>query len=145
MGENMKEKEVVLKLYQNVEMGIVGINSIDKYIKENSLKKVIYGQKSEYETLKNKLLDFCKDYNVKDKELGPFAKISSDMMVKMQMLKDSNDSHIAKMMMEGTNKGLIELEKLNNDYHGTDDSLREMIHKIIIREQQNNEELKVFL
>lgn len=145
MGENMKEKEVVLKLYQNVEMGIVGIDSIDKYIKENSLKKVIYGQKSEYETLKNKLLDFCKDYNVKDKELSPFAKISSDMMVKMQMLRDSNDSHIAKMMMEGTNKGLIELEKLNNDYHGTDDSLREMIHKIIIREQQNNEELKVFL
>ena len=47
--------------------------------------------------------------------------------------------------MEGTNKGLIELEKINNNYTGTDEKLKKLISEIIKVEEQNNEELKGFL
>jgi len=47
--------------------------------------------------------------------------------------------------MEGTNKGLISLEELKNNYDGKDEKLIAMLEKIIKVEQQNNEDLKIYL
>ena len=141
----MLEKEVLLKLYQNVEMGIVGIESLENKIESRSLAKLILNQKKEYEILKEKLVSLCSKYNVEDKELGSFAKISSDLMVNMKTLMDKSEHTIAKMMMEGTNKGLIQLEELLNNYQGKDEKIIDLIKKTIDLEHQNNDELKIYL
>ena len=141
----MNEREVIVKLYQNVDMGVVGIESIEDKIETRALAKTVLNQKEEYQNLKQELLSFCKDYNVQEKELGTMAKLSSGMMSNMKLMMDKSDSHIAKMMMEGTNKGLISLEELKNNYDGKDEKLIAMIEKIIKVEQQNNEDLKIYL
>lgn len=48
----MEEKQVILKLYQNVDMGIVGIESIEEKIQSRSLAKICLKQKEEYENIK---------------------------------------------------------------------------------------------
>lgn len=141
----MLEKEILLKLYQNVDMGIVGIEAIEDKIESRSLAKTIINQKDEYCKLKEKMTLLCQKYNVENKELGSFVKVSSDAMVAMKTMLDKSDHHIAKMMMEGTNKGLIQLEELLNNYQGNDEELRELIQKTIDLEHQNNEELKIYL
>lgn len=141
----MEEKEVVLKLYQNIDMGIVGIESIEDKIESRALLSTVMKQKEEYLKYKEKMLTFCKDYNVQDKDLSPMAKVSSDMMSNMKLMMDKTDSHIAKMMMEGTNKGLIQLEELLNHYQGNDQKLIKMMEDTLKMEQQNNEDLKVYL
>ena len=141
----MLEKEILLKLYQNVEMGIVGIEAIEDKIESRSLAKLILNQKKEYELLKEKLVSLCSKYNVEDKELGSLVKISSDVMVTMKTLMDKSEHTIAKMMMEGTNKGLIQLEELLNNYQGKDEKITELIKETIDLEHQNNEELKIYL
>ena len=141
----MLEKEILLKLYQNVEMGIVGIEAIEDKIESRSLAKLILNQKKEYEVLKEKLVSLCSKYNVEDKELGGLVKLSSDMMVTMKTLMDKSEHTIAKMMMEGTNKGLIQLEELLNNYQGKDEKITELIKETIDLEHQNNEELKIYL
>ncbi len=141
----MLEKEILLKLYQNVEMGIVGIEAIEDKIESRSLAKLILNQKKEYEVLKEKLVSLCSKYNVEDKELGSLVKISSDVMVTMKTLIDKSEHTIAKMMMEGTNKGLIQLEELLNNYQGKDEKITELIKETIDLEHQNNEELKIYL
>ena len=141
----MLEKEILLKLYQNVEMGIVGIEAIEEKIESRSLAKMILNQKKEYEKVKEKLVSLCSKYNVEDKELGAFAKLSSDVMVTMKTLMDKSEHIIAKMMMEGTNKGLIQLEELLNNYQGKDEKIIQLIQETIDLEHQNNEELKIYL
>ena len=141
----MLEKEILLKLYQNVEMGVVGIEAIEDKIESRSLAKLILNQKKEYEVLKEKLVSLCSKYNVEDKELGSLVKISSDVMVTMKTLMDKSEHTIAKMMMEGTNKGLIQLEELLNNYQGKDEKITELIKETIDLEHQNNEELKIYL
>lgn len=141
----MLEKEILLKLYQNVEMGIVGIEAIEDKIESRSLAKLILNQKKEYELLKEKLVSLCSKYNVEDKELGGLVKLSSDMMVTLKTLMDKSEHTIAKMMMEGTNKGLIQLEELLNNYQGKDEKITELIKETIDLEHQNNEELKIYL
>jgi len=145
MVKKMKEKEIVLKLYQNVDMGVIGIESIEDKIESESLSKVILNQKDEYNKLKEELIPLCKKYEVEDKELGTFVHLNSDIMANMKTLMDSSDSHIAKMMLEGTNKGLIELEELLNNYDGQDEKITKMTKKLIDFEHQNYDELKIYL
>ncbi len=141
----MKEKDVVLKLYQNLDMGVIGIESIEDKIDSRDLSKTILNQKKEYDKLKSEMISLCKKYEVEDKELGIFVKMNSDIMSNMKTMMDSSDSHIAKMMIEGTNKGLVQLEELLNHYDGCDDKIKEMIQKILDREKENYEELKIYL
>ncbi len=140
----MSEKEVILKLYHNVDMGVVGIESIEGLIDSEKFLNVIKKEKEEYKRLAKMLAKLCKKYDIQKIEISPVAKISSEVMVMMKTIKDSSVSHLAKMMIEGTNKGLIELELLQNHYE-KDKEIKEMISNIIKLEQNNIEELKVFL
>ena len=141
----MDEKEILLKLYQNVDMGIVGIDAIYNQIETKELKKKIKSQRKEYIILKRKLSKLCKHYKVTDKELGPFLKLNSELMVGMKTMFDKSDSKIAKLMMEGTNKGLIQLQELLNHYNKKDKKLVKILEETLELEHQNNNELKKFL
>ena len=141
----MDEKEILLKLYQNVDMGIVGIDAIYNQIETKQLKKKIKSQRKEYIILKRKLSKLCKHYKVTDKELRPFVKLNSELMVGMKTIFDKSDSKIAKLMMEGTNKGLIQLQELLNHYNEKDKKLVKILEETLELEHQNNNELKKFL
>ncbi len=141
----MDEKEILLKLYQNVDMGIVGIDAIYNQIETKELKKKIKSQRKEYIILKRKLSKLCKHYKVTDKELRPFVKLNSEFMVGMKTMFDKSDSKIAKLMMEGTNKGLIQLQELLNHYNKKDKKLVKILEETLELEYQNNNELKKFL
>ena len=80
-----------------------------------------------------------------DKELGPFVKLNSELMVGMKTMFDKSDSKIAKLMMEGTNKGLIQLQELLNHYNKKDKKLVKILEETLELEHQNNNELKKFL
>ena len=56
----MNEKEIVLKMYQNVDMGIVGIDAIISQVQDKKLRRLIQSQRKEYELLKKILKNFVK-------------------------------------------------------------------------------------
>ena len=126
-------------------MGIVGIDAIYNQIETKELKKKIKSQRKEYIILKRKLSKLCKHYKVTDKELRPFVKLNSELMVGMKTIFDKSDSKIAKLMMEGTNKGLIQLQELLNHYNKKDKKLVKILEETLELEHQNNNELKKFL
>ena len=71
--------------------------------------------------------------------------MESDMMVNMKMMMDNTDSHIAKMMIEGTNKGLVQLEELKNHYEGKDKKIIPIIENLIEFEHRSLDEFKKYL
>ncbi len=141
----MEEKEVILKVYQNVLMGLVGIKSVKDKIQSKELLDEILKQKKQYDSIKHALESLCKKYHVEDKELGSFVQMESDMMVNMKMMIDNSDAHIAKMMMEGTNKGLIQLEELLNHYEGKEQKIISIIQNLIRFEHEKLDTLKKYL
>ncbi len=141
----MNEKEIVLKMYQNVDMGIVGIDAIISQVQDKKLRRLIQSQRKEYELLKKNIKKLCKKYKVVDAELGAFVKLNSNLMVGMKTFMDKSDNKIAKLMMEGTNKGLIQLQELLNHYNKHDRKLVKYLEAMIAIEHQNNNELKIYL
>ena len=141
----MNEKEIVLKMYQNVDMGIVGIDAIISQVQDKKLRRLIQSQRKEYELLKKNIKKLCKKYKVVDAELGAFVKLNSNLMVGMKTFMDKSDNKIAKLVMEGTNKGLIQLQELLNHYNKHDRKLVKYLEAMIAIEHQNNNELKIYL
>ena len=132
-------------IYQNAHMGVIGILHIENDIKNDDLRKIILKQKKEYNLIVKETLDLFKRYHKEEKDISIMAKIGSYMSAKFNLLKDNNTNVIAKMMIEGSNKGIIEItEKLNN-YHGDNKELCHLAKKLLRTEEYNLEELKQFL
>jgi hypothetical protein len=144
MKENMEIK-YLNKLYQCAEMGVVGINTVlDKAHKEE-FRNILETQKEEYDHICDSIVTILKKYGCEEKKLGMMAKKSSEMMSEMKTKIDDSDSQIAKMMMEGSNKGIIEVTKIKNEYQGDDEEIKEMIDRFLATEQHNLDEVKKYL
>lgn len=132
-------------IYQNAQMGVVGIDDISSKIDDEKLEKIIKEQRDDYEKVMEDTLIIFKKYGKEKTDISAMAKVSSFMMSKMKLVKDSSTSSIAKMMIEGSNKGIIEItEKLNN-YQDKDQEIVDLANELLEIEQKNLEELKQFL
>lgn len=132
-------------IYQNAQMGIVGINDIISSIQDEKLTTVIEEQLKDYESILKECLTIFNKYGKEKEEIGTMAKISSYMMSKMKLMKDSSTNNIAKMMIEGSNKGIIEITEKLNAYQNDDEEIKELANKLLDIEQKNLDDLKQFL
>lgn len=132
-------------IYQNAEMGIVGIDDIITKVKDEKFEKLLQEQKSDYENICKEAINILKKYGKEQKELNKMAKMSSYMMVKMKTMNDCSTSNLAKMMMEGSNKGIIEITEKLNAYNEPDEEITALANKLLKTEQNNLDDLKTFL
>ena len=116
MGEFfMKEKniEFLNLIYQNAEMGLIGIDAVKDKVESLEITKIIKEQREEYD-------EFCRDakkllskYGAKEEEISAIKKLSSKIMSEAMTI-NKDDKNIVKLMMEGNEKGVIAIkEKLN--------------------------------
>lgn len=112
----MKDNVVVVNyIYQNVSMGILAINDCLPSVEDSDFGTVLRHQKIEYINLKKEAEHLMDKYDCICKDVSTLAKASATIMTDMKLLADKSVSHIAKMMVEGTDMGVIAIsEKLNN-------------------------------
>ncbi len=139
------EIEYLNKLYQCAEMGLVGIDTILDKTQNEEFLKALHSQRQEYDKIENKIVNVLKKYGCEEKKIGKMAKMSSEMMSDMRLKVDHTDSQIAKMMIEGNNKGIIEVTKIQNNYEGQDEELKEICTWFLDTLNHNIEQMKRYL
>jgi len=145
MDKRLEEVDFLNYIYKNAEMGIVGIDNIITKVKNEEFESLLNNQKNEYENICREAENILKKYGKQNEELGTMAKVSSVVMTEMSMLKDNSINNIAKMMVEGTNKGIIEITEKLNAYDNTDAEIVVLANKLKDTEEKNIEELKKYL
>ena len=132
-------------IYKNAKMGITGIKDILPKVEDKELEKVLNEQLKDYENVCQKAVDILKKYGKDQPELNKMTKISSYMMVQMKTIKDSSVSNLAKMMIEGSNKGIIEISEKINNFKENDEEITNLAEELLNIEQTNLDNLKKFL
>ena len=140
-----EEVEFLNYIYKNAEMGIIGIDDVITKVKNEKFEKVLKTQKEEYQGICTEAEDILKKYGKQNEEVGTMAKMSSKMMSEMKFLKDDSDQTVAKMMMEGTNKGVIEITKKINAYNNTDAEIVVLANRLKAMLEKNIDDLKKYL
>ena len=140
-----KNIEVLDNIYKTAQMGIIGIDDVLTKITNEQLKDVIYKQLKEYQEICESAKKIYKDYGQEASELGKMAKMNSKMMVEAKCLNKECNKTIAKMMIEGTNKGIIKITTALNNSKKDDLELTKLANQFLKIEQDNIDELKQFL
>lgn len=108
---------LIKDIYQNAQMGIIGIDEILYKIKDKKLLKEIEGTKKEYLKIFNNAKKYLEDNNEEVKDVGQMARMSSEFMSQMKTYKEDSDQIILDMMIKGTEKSLdiLNSKKINYD------------------------------
>ncbi len=132
-------------MYKNAQMGIIGIDDVYPKSKSKDFKCILDKQKIEYEDICNQAKELLKKQDAKAEEINIMAKVGSSFGSSMEIANDHSDSTIAKLMIEGTNKGIIEINEKLNNIPNIDKSTKKLAMRLLKTEKNNLEELKKYL
>ena len=131
-------------IYQNAQMGLIGIDTVIKKVENEKMAKLIQEQRKEYEEFLEDARKILLKYGAKEEEISKLKELSSKAMAEVMTMK-KGDSEIAKLMMEGNQKGVLEITAELNQYHGDDEEILNLAKRLLATEEHNREEFKQYL
>ena len=143
MKENSNIKFLNL-IYQNAQMGLIGIDMVIKKVENEKIAKLIGEQKKEYEKFLSDAHEILIKYGAKEEEISKLKELSSKVMATF-MTMNKPDKEIAKLMMEGNQKGVLEITAELNNYDGDDEEILSLARRLLATEEHNREEFKAYL
>ena len=140
-----QDAELLNFVYQNAQMGVETIHQILKAVEHEGLKKQLQRQMEEYEAFQKEAAGMLEQNGYDEKGIRSFEKIRTYLMVNFQTMTDRTTSHIAEMMMIGSNMGVIQAVKNLKKYDNVEKNVKDLMERLRKKEEQNLEKLKEFL
>lgn len=141
----MTDEKILNMIRQNVEMGIAGIELVEKHCTDKRLSECIESQRQEYKDILVEADMMLSETGGKAEELPAAAKISSQISGRLKTMMDKSDSKIAEMMIQGNTMGITKLTKHLNEYNGQNGRIKHLADKLLKTEEYNVEQMKAFL
>ncbi|MBE6555451.1 MAG: hypothetical protein E7663_04370 [Ruminococcaceae bacterium] len=145
--ELITEESFLDAIYKNVKMGADSIINLLPKVKDDSLRSMMTLQLDGYEKYATRAEEALAAAGVAAKEESIVARVSARMGMAFNTMIDSTTSHIAEMMIEGSNMGVTDLLKLLNNFDtcGEDSEAVRLAREILRFEERNLEMLKPYL
>ena len=138
--------ELLHAIYQNAEMGVRTLEQMLDFTDEGPLKEHMKGQLNGYKDLKNEAEKLLHNAGKDPEGLTTFEKARTSVMISMDTLTDKTPSHLAEMLLIGSNMGVIDALKNLRKYEGeADKDLCSLMRKALDFEENNAERLKTFI
>lgn len=138
--------ELLNFIYQNSEMGIETLNQIIEIVENPSLSRQLESQRSAYKQIHEKSKEMLNENGYDEKAISTLEKISAYIMINLKTLTDKSDTHIAEMLIQGSNMGIIDAAKKINEYEDSaEKNIISLMKKLKKFEEENAEKLKAYL
>ena len=138
------EIELLEHMIKSCEMGIEGINSILKKVKDKALRDELMHEIQEYQLIHTEAERMLATRGEAPKGIGVVAKVSSELVTEMQTAFDDSTSKLADMMIKGTTMGVTKSLKLLNSYEG-DEQVKDLCVRLRTLEENRISKLKEYL
>ena len=132
-------------VYKNSKMGIDSIDYIFPKIKNSDLKKDLASQMAGYLRFINRVSSKFDDMDGGPNDMPLLRKIPFLAYMKLKMLVDDSESHIAEVMIENSTSGLIDAQRIFNRCNNFDCEISQIGCEAIYFEQQSINKLKNYL
>ena len=138
--------ELLNFIYQNSEMGVNTLDQLLGIVEDTNFKDQIKSQYQEYKTIHEKARELLIANGHEEKDIGLFAKIRTYLMINIQTLTDKSASHIAEMLIIGSNMGIIDAVKNLNKYRGeAEKDIVDLMDRLLTFEEVNVKTLRNYL
>ena len=137
--------ELLNFVYQNSQMGVDTISQLMVIIKDGEFKKHLASELQEYQEIQTTARALLNKNGYDEKGISMLDKIKTYLMINMQTMKDKTPSHVAEMLIIGSNMGVIDAIKNINKYQEAEQKIISLMEKLLKFEENNIEKLKTFL
>lgn len=149
MVNKMKEKnELLMHIYDVSYMGEYSTNKLLSTLKNknNKIKSLLEEELKEYESYKKKSEKLLKKAKIEIPKTSILTKMSSNMGIMMETMKDNSDASIASMLVQGFTMGIVEMEtKINNYKEEVNKNTIKLAKNLLKFQQKEIENLKTFM
>lgn len=140
-----KNAELLNYVYQNSQMGINTVKQLLEMVDEGEFKDYLSDHLSGYEEINREARELLAVNGYDEKGLSTLEKIATYVAVNMKTMTDKGRSHIAQMLIEGSNMGVVQGTKKLNDYQDAEHCAQRLMNKLVKFEEKNMQALKKFL
>jgi hypothetical protein len=137
--------EMLNFIFQNAEMGVNTIRQILGMVEDMNLRKQLESQYNEYNEILSAAKKALNENGQDEKGIGKLDKIKTYLMINFQTLTDKSTSHIAEMLLIGSNMGIINAIKNLKKYANAEPDIIDLMKRLLKTEENNVQQLKQFL
>lgn len=139
------EESFLGAIYKNAKMGADSIINLLPKVKDDALRSAMTMQLDGYEKYAARAARELERHDVEAKEEGLMVRMSARMGMAINTMISASTSHIAEIMIEGSNMGITDMIKLINNYDTVDSEAVRLAREIVGFEEHNIEVLKRYL
>lgn len=136
---------VLDEIHKGAKMGMDSISYVSEKVGDVNFKDNLSYQYNEYSNILDRVNDIYQKYG----DIPNDSNIKDKMMIwtgiQMNTMNDKSNSHIADLLIQGTNMGIIEGRKLINHNPNVDTQIRQILDDFVKMQENNVEKLKTFL
>ena len=143
--KNRQSAEILKSVYRNSQMAFEASADVLKHCKNNLLFREINREKERYKNVSEQAKTELLKRNEIPEEVAPFGKMMSKMGIAMKTASDQSSQNIAKIMLQGTTMGIIDMQHAVNRSHNADEKIRSDAESLLLREQEYCDHLKKYL
>ena len=137
--------ELLNFIYQNSQMGVRTISQLMDIVEDEEFKKHLEFQYKEYMEIHEAAKTLLNENGYDEKGISALEKIRTYLMIEMQTLTDRSSSHIAEMLIVGSNMGVINAVKNIKKYSDAEPNILNLMERLLRFEENNIQQLKAFL
>ena len=138
--------ELLNFVYQNAQMGVATLNQLIEMIEDGEFKNHLKLQYSNYQDIHKAAEELLNANGFDEKGISTMQKIRTYMMISIETLTDKSSSHIAEMLIVGSNMGVINAVKNIKKYQDSaEPDIIKLMERLLRFEDINVQELKAFL
>ncbi len=140
-----KTAEVISDLYKNVTMAQNCIKTLLPYVEEQSVTKALHKQVEQYDCFIEQIGTLGATLNF-DPTPAPKAWVAmASMGIKAKMAMDSTTTHAAKIMLQGTLNGIIDLYRMLKECDDVHPDVTLVVKQVLRYEEGRLENAKTWL
>ncbi len=143
--QTITEESFFGAIYKNVKMGADSIINLLPKVKDDGLRSAMTMQLDGYEKYAARAQQEMEARGANAKEESLMVRACARMGMAFNTMLDSTTSHIAEMMIEGSNMGITDMTKLINSCKTQDGEATRLAREIILFEERNLEMMKQYL
>ncbi len=140
-----REVEFLKQLHQAAQMGRDALEHVNSNIGPGELRKAVEKDIFDYSDVCAEITRKLDCKGCEPKSVGKVSKMMAGMMIDIKIKDDTPDSEIAKMIIDGTTKGITECTSKIADFNDIDNDIKNIGYKFLYVQQKNVDEMRRFL
>ena len=143
--KNEQSAEVLNSVYRNAQMAYEASGDVIKHCKSRELTKEIAAQQQRYKSVASRARKELARRGEAAYEASPYVKTMARMGIAVKTAANQSNANLARIMLQGTTMGIIDIQHTLNRSHSADHGVRESAERLLEREQGFCDDLKRFL